>query len=310
MPIAAANEIDLYYETFGNADDPTILLVNGLSAQCIGWDERLCRRLADAGFHVIRFDNRDCGLSTHLDGVAVDLMGMFNAVTNGVPMTAAPYRLSDMADDAFGLLDALGIERAHIVGASMGGMIVQSMAIQRPDRLLSLTSIMSTTGETDLPSASPEARTALFSPYPTDREGYITAAANASGVFSPHRFRSEQFDRFYAAMAYDRAFYPEGSTRQAAAIFASGDRAAGLAEVTVPTLVIHGRQDTLIPLACGERTAAVIPGANLLVLDDMGHDFPPHHLRTLSGALINHMQNAVAPRIAPLDGLNGASSPQ
>jgi pimeloyl-ACP methyl ester carboxylesterase len=277
MPRANANGIELEYDTIGDPSDPALLLVMGFTAQLTAWDEGFCKQLADRGFHVIRFDNRDCGLSTKLDGVTVDLMPFIQALTSGsqapedVPV---PYTLSDMAADAVGLLDALGIERAHIAGASMGGMIVQTMAIERPERVATMTSIMSTTGEPSYGRATPEATAALLSPPAFDRDGAIARSVEAFRVFASKKYYDPVKVAERAGAAFDRSFYPEGIPRQLAGVLASGDRAAGLAELDVPTLVIHGVDDTLITPSGGERTAELVPGSKLLMLKDMGHDLP------------------------------------
>lgn len=274
MPRASLTSgIELEYDTFGAATDPTVLLVMGFTAQMIQWDDRFCRSIADRGFHVVRFDNRDCGLSSKLDGVHVDSGAVMAAVLSGGEVPPVPYTLSEMVADAIGLLDHLGVERAHVVGASMGGMIVQTMAIEHPGRIASLTSIMSTVGDIAYGSPTPEAAAALLAPPPSSREEYIESAPNWM-IWQSKKYRDAERSKQLAAIGYDRSFYPEGAPRQLAAIYASGDRSAALAAVEVPTLVIHGRDDTLITLSGGLRTAELIPGARLLVLADMGHDMP------------------------------------
>ena len=258
---------------YGSPDDPALLLVMGFTAQMIQWDERFCGLLADSGLFVIRFDNRDCGLSSGLDGVVVDSAAVMAAGFAGGPMPEVPYTLSDMALDAIGLLDHLGIERAHIMGASMGGMIVQTMAIEHPTRVRSLVSVMSTTGDTSVGQAAPEVLANLIAPPPATREEYIESSPRWM-VWQSKKYRDEARVKELAAVSFDRSFYPEGGPRQLAAIMASGDRSAKLAELNVPTLVIHGRDDTLITPSGGFRTAELIPGAHLLFLSDMGHDLP------------------------------------
>ena len=274
MPRASlASGIELEYETFGASSDPTLLLVMGFTAQLIHWDVGFCELLAGQGFHVVRYDNRDAGLSTHLDGRAADPMNVIAAVVKGEPAPEVPYLLSDMAADAIGLLDDLGVDRAHVVGASMGGMIAQTMAIEHPDRVASLVSVMSAPGDREVGQPSPEAMALLMRTPPTEREAYIAASADVA-VFCSKRYFDADRVRRIAAASFDRAFYPEGATRQLSAIWASGDRSERLRELRVPTLVIHGRDDTLITLSGGERTAELVPGADLLVLGDMGHDLP------------------------------------
>ncbi|MEY2973850.1 MAG: hypothetical protein RIR49_270 [Actinomycetota bacterium] len=270
-----SNGIELEYDTFGSPDDPALLLVMGFTAQMIGWDEDYCRMLAGRGHHVIRFDNRDCGLSTHLDGIEVDVSQVLEVALAGAgDMPPVPYLLSDMAADGIGLLDHLDIDRAHIMGASMGGMIVQTMAIEHPERIATLTSVMSTTGAPDVGRPTPEAMEALLAEPPTDRAAYIDSSSRWA-VWASKRHHDPERARESAAAAYDRAFYPEGGSRQMAAILASGDRTESLGGVSVPTLVIHGTDDTLIHPSGGEATAAAIPGSRLMMVDDMGHDHPP-----------------------------------
>jgi len=278
--------MELEYETFGAPTDPTILLVMGFTAQLTVWPIELCAGLAAEGFHVVRYDNRDCGLSTKFDGVAVDALTVMAAALSGQPVPPVPYTLSDMAADGIALLDALGVTRAHVVGASMGGMIVQTMAIEHPERLLSMTSIMSTTGEPEYGRADPAAMTALLTPPPTDRAGFIEAAPRYL-VFQSKKYGNAEDAKRRAADGYDRSFYPEGGPRQLAAIAANGSRGEQLPHVSTPTLVIHGRDDTLINPSGGARTAELIPGAVYLLVSDMGHDTPapliPFHVDAIAG---------------------------
>jgi pimeloyl-ACP methyl ester carboxylesterase len=239
---------------------------------------------------VIRFDNRDCGLSTRFDDHPVDMGRFIEAVSSGDVASAVamvPYRLQDMADDGFGLLSALGIERAHVVGASMGGMIAQTMAISRPERVLTLTSMMSSTGESEYGRSTPEAQAVLFAPKPQDRDGYI-AAAERELVWASKRYGDASALRELAATAYDRAYYPAGIGRQLGAMILSGSRAEALRELQVPTLVIHGLDDTLIDPSGGRRTAELVPGAELLLVPDMGHDRPRQLWPVLIDALEAH----------------------
>jgi pimeloyl-ACP methyl ester carboxylesterase len=290
MPQFASPEVTLEYETYGSPDDPPLLLVVGFSAQMIAWPRGLCERLAAGGRFVISFDNRDCGLSSKLDGRRVDLPSVIAASSSGDFEKAAglvPYTLSAMADDAFALLTGLGIERAHVVGSSMGGMIAQTMAIEHPERLLTLTSMMSTTGEPQFGQPTPEASKALLTPAPGDRDGYIDASER-SLIWKSKRYPDLPGTRALAAESYDRCYYPEGASRQLAAMIASGSRAAGLEHLRVPTLVIHGLDDTLIAPSGGERTAALIPDAELLLLEDMGHDRPQALWPELCAAILDH----------------------
>ncbi|HKA04257.1 MAG TPA: alpha/beta hydrolase [Acidimicrobiales bacterium] len=293
MPRAAANGIELEYETFGSPTDPALLLVMGLGGQLIAWEDAFCRRLADTGRYVVRYDNRDVGLSTHFDDADIDLGTVLASALAGGPRPPVPYTLSDMAADAVGLLDALHVERAHIVGASMGGMIVQTMAIEHPERVLTMTSIMSTTGEEGVGQPSPEAIQVLLSPPPADRAEAIDGAVEGWKMIGSPRYIDEERVRQRAAEAFDRSFYPAGTNRQLAAVVASGSRADGLRRLRIPTLVIHGRADSLIQLSGGERTAELVPGANLLVMNDMGHDLPEPLWPLVVDAIASHTTHAI-----------------
>jgi pimeloyl-ACP methyl ester carboxylesterase len=275
MPRAVANGIEIEYETFGDRSKAPLLLIMGLGAQMTAWPEAFCRQLADRGFFVIRFDNRDVGLSTKFEAAGTpNLMALMQSMAQGGKIDA-PYTLWDMADDAAGLLDSLGVEAAHIVGASMGGMIAQAFAIKYPRRSLSLTSIMSTTGEPDLPQASQEAMGILMAPRPADRAAAIEAAVAARKVLSGGGFPvDEEEARRVAAETYDRSNYPEGMARQLVAIVASGGRRELLREVRVPTVVIHGDADPLVPHACGIDTHQAVEGAEMVTIPGMGHELP------------------------------------
>lgn len=292
MPRALVDTgMELEYDTFGSPDDPTLLLVMGFTAQMTAWDDTFCKQLADGGLHVVRFDNRDCGLSTKLDGQLVDLGELMTAVFGGQPLPSVPYTLSDMAADAVGLLDHLGIDRAHVMGASMGGMIVQTMAIEHPTRVRSLISVMSMPGEPDVGQPAPEVAAVLLSPPATDRQAYIDESPKWM-VWQSKKYRDEQKVRENAAASYDRSFYPEGGARQMAAIYASGARTEGLQQLDVPTLVIHGRDDMLITPSGGFRTAELIPGAHLLFVADMGHDMPEPLWPLFVDAIHSHVRRA------------------
>ncbi|GAA3548884.1 alpha/beta hydrolase [Amycolatopsis ultiminotia] len=268
MPRARANGLELEYETFGDPAHPPIVLVMGLGAQMITWDTGFCELLAARGFQVIRFDNRDIGLSTWLDDLAVPEL-------SAAGQADAPYLLSDLADDTVGLFDALGLVKAHVVGASMGGMIVQQLAIDHPDRLLSVTSIMSTTGDPSVGQTSPAALATLTRPPAKTRaEAIEQSIANFRTTGSPGYPASGEYLRHKATRAYDRAVHPAGTLRQAMAILASGDRTERLRDVRLPALVVHGDSDPMIDLSGGKATAAAIPGAELVVLPGMGHDLP------------------------------------
>lgn len=250
-----------------------MLWIMGFTAQMIAWPEEFLQQYADEGFFVIRFDNRDCGLSTKFNGVTVDTDAVVAAALMETEMPPVPYTLRDMALDAVGVLDHLGIDKAHIIGASMGGMIAQTFAIEHRHRTISLTSIMSTVGDLAYGTPTDEALAALLAPPAPDRAAYIESAANWAVWCSKKHFDLAEA-KARAAREYDRSFYPEGAHRQLAAIYASGDRSEMLRSLDVPTLVIHGRDDTLLTPSGGERTAELIPGAVLLKLNDMGHDMP------------------------------------
>jgi pimeloyl-ACP methyl ester carboxylesterase len=274
MPQVTANNLQIEYESFGDESAPTILLIMGLGAQLGRWNIELCQALVDRGYRVIRFDNRDCGLSSKLDAAGVPDIGA--ALRRGMPLTAA-YTLEDMAADCVGLLDALGIPQAHIVGASMGGAIAQIVAALYPQRTLSLTSIMSTSSHPDLPPPTPAAAQALFAPLPAtrDQESLVEDAIRRQlAVASPEYPSCPQRLRSLFVEEHERGFHPRGVTRQLAAFLASGDRRKLLATIRVPTLVLHGADDPLIPVACGHDVAAHIPGARMRVIEGMAHDFP------------------------------------
>jgi pimeloyl-ACP methyl ester carboxylesterase len=295
MPTAVNGDIEICYETFGKKENPGLLLVMGLGAQMTAWPDDWCTALAGAGRFVIRFDNRDCGLSTKLAGVPVDLPAVLAAWEGQRAMPAVPYLLSDMARDAVAVLDDLDIDQAHIVGASLGGMIVQTMAVEHPERLRTLTSIMSTTGERAFYQWDPEVRARLMTPPPDDREGAIAAGVEVGRLLSGPRYFDSAEAAAASAAAYDRSFFPEGAIRQTAAIRASGSRDAALRELRVPTLVIHGMADRLILPIGGQHTAEIIPGANLLLLHDMGHDLPRPLWPLLVDAIVSHTTHAVGP---------------
>ncbi|GAC1440320.1 MAG: alpha/beta hydrolase [Solirubrobacteraceae bacterium] len=267
----AGRGISLCYEAFGDPADPTLLLVMGLGTQMIAWHADFCAALAKRGFHVVRFDNRDCGRSTHLDDLPVPTLGQI--VRRRVPATG--YLLSDLADDAVGLLDCLGAPAAHVVGASMGGMIAQTMAARHASRVLSLVSIMSSTGGRW--SGQPAVRTypVFLRPPPPGREGMIEHTVRLFGVIgSPGFPRDEQQLRELAGESFDRGSGRAGTLRQLAAIIASGERSAELARITCPALVIHGDSDRLVSVSGGRATARAIPGARFELIAGMGHDLP------------------------------------
>lgn len=289
MPRAQSNGIELEYETFGAKTDPTVLLVMGFTMQMHGWDEKFCGMIASHGYHVVRFDNRDVGLSTKMDAHGLPKIP---AIMGGDHSTV-PYSLEDMARDSVGLLDVLGIERAHIVGASMGGMIAQLIALEHPERVLSLTSIMSTTGDRSVGQAAPEALAVLFVPPPTERDAYVARAVEVSSVLGSRSLPTDpDVVRARAGRAFDRAFHPAGGARQFAAILGAADRTERLRGVKVPTLVVHGDEDRLIAPDGGEATARAIPNARHEVLKGMGHDFPRELWGPLVEMLVANFQRA------------------
>jgi pimeloyl-ACP methyl ester carboxylesterase len=238
----------------------------------LGWDDRFCTQLADRGHHVIRFDNRDAGLSTHVhDAPTPDVVAAYAG-----DRTRVAYTLEDMADDTAGLLDALGLDSAHLVGVSMGGMVAQTVAIRHPSRARSLTSIMSTTGDRSVGQASPAGMQALLLPPARTREEAVEASVlGARLIGSPGYPSDEEWIRERAARSYDRAYDPLATGRQLVAILASGDRTAALGDVSVPTVVVHGTADQLIAPSGGEATAKAVPGAELDLVEGMGHDLAP-----------------------------------
>jgi pimeloyl-ACP methyl ester carboxylesterase len=275
MSKVKANNIEIEYDTFGDPSSKPLLLIMGLGAQMIRWEEDFCQKFVERGFYVIRFDNRDVGLSTKFDEVGEpDLMKIYMKVAKGEKIEAA-YTLNDMADDAAGLLSALNIEKAHICGASMGGMIAQTVAYRHPSRVLSLTSIMSSTGNPDLPRPKPEAMKVLIQPPPTEREALIEHGVNTMRLIHGTGFPfDEERARNLVIAGIDRSNYRPGYSRQLAAILATGNRKQNLTSITAPTLVIHGSEDPLMPPDGGKDTAEAIPGAELLIIEGMGHSIP------------------------------------
>jgi pimeloyl-ACP methyl ester carboxylesterase len=273
--IIRSNGIDLCIETFGAATGKPLILIMGLGAQMIAWPDDFCSALAAQGFFVIRFDNRDIGKSTWLTHLGVpNAMALIGRIAVRRPITV-PYTLLDMATDVVGLLDVLNIDRAHIVGASMGGMIAQELALNFPQRLLSLTSIMSSTGDPKLPPATAEATAILFAQPPADRGAFLTHYAKVMQVLrGPHFPEENTDDAARAERVYSRGVNPGGAARQFAAILASGNRTKKLANVKTPTLVIHGDGDPLIRVEGGRATAAAIPSAKLIIVPKMGHSLP------------------------------------
>lgn len=290
-----ANNIDLEIEDTHTGDAtgrPVVLLIMGLGMQLIAWPPAMVQGLVDAGFRVVRFDNRDIGLSRHFDALGVpNLLWMGLKYRLGLRV-APPYSLQDMADDALGVLDALQINKAHVVGVSMGGMIAQRLALLAPQRVLSLTSIMSSSGARGLPAARPEVmRVLLGRPSGKGMQAAIEHSVRLFKVIGSPGFQMDDADlRQRVTEATGRNHHPQGIARQMAAIVADDTRAAALAKVSVPTLVVHGKADPLVPFACGEDTARRIPGARMAGIEGMGHDLPPGVVERLLTLLIPHLK--------------------
>lgn len=275
MANVSANGIQIEYDTFGSRQDRPLLMIMGLGAQMTRWPEALCQGLANSGHFVVRFDNRDVGLSERIESAGPpDIAALTAAVMQG-KSPAVAYGLEDMADDAVGLLDALDLTSANVCGASLGGMIAQTIAIHHPQRVRSLVSIMSSTGNRELPPPTPEAMGALLSPPASDREGTIARTAEIAGIIGSPAYPADPTAlRERAGADFDRAFYPVGTARQMAAATVQADRRSALAEVTVPALVIHGADDPLVPLTGGIDTHEALPNSTLWAVDGMGHDLP------------------------------------
>ncbi|MHA1966017.1 MAG: alpha/beta fold hydrolase [Candidatus Thorarchaeota archaeon] len=282
---AKVGDIELIYDTFGNTSSQPMLLIMGLGGQMIRWDEALCQALAGQGRWVIRFDNRDVGLSTKFDEAGVpDVMALVQGETVEVP-----YKLVDMAGDAVGLLDALGIKEADVVGVSMGGMIAQTMAIHYPDRVRTLTSIMSSTGNPSLPQPKPEAMAVLLTPPVSNLTDYVHNSLKAAKVLHGPKYPlDEDYVRNWSERSYERCYHPQGFSRQLGAILTSGSRHEALANVKIPTLVIHGDVDPLVPVEGGKDTAKSIPEAKLVIIEGMGHSFPTEVVPQILQEILQH----------------------
>jgi pimeloyl-ACP methyl ester carboxylesterase len=285
------NGISLCYETFGDPGAPPALLIMGLGTQMVAWDDRFCRDLADRGFFVIRFDNRDCGRSTRMDGAPVPTLAQITL--RRIPN--ASYKLADLALDTVGLLNVLELESAHVIGASMGGMIAQTVAARHPRRTRSLTSIMSNTGARWSGQPALKSYPVLLGTAPSEREAYISHAAKMWGVIGSPGFERDQLElRAMLELSFDRGTSPAGTARQLGAIIGSGDRRRELRAVHAPTLVIHGEADKLVALSGGRATAKAIAGAKLLTIPGMGHDLPRAAWPEINGAIAQHAHAADA----------------
>ncbi len=290
MTSLKANGVEIAYDSFGDDTAETILLISGLGAQRIRWAVPFCGMLVAHGYHVVRFDNRDAGGSTHLHQHAPPDFGVLAAELGAGRRPDVPYTLGDMAKDAIGLLDGLGIDRAHVVGRSMGGMIAQIMASEHRERVLSLTSIMSSSGNPALPPPAPDAMAMMVGPAPdpvADEAGFLarglTFARRIAGSGYPF---DEAAHRDLLLEEARRAYDPAGAARQIAAMAVTGDRRQRLATIAAPTLVIHGAEDPLFLPACGRDTAASIPNAEFMLIDGMGHDLPPQLYGTIAGSIV------------------------
>ena len=292
MPNVRANGISIEYDEFGGRDSMPLLLIMGLGQQLVSWDERFCKQLADRGFRVIRYDNRDVGLSAKFHERCPNPAQLVADVFQGKSVNP-PYTLDDMAGDATGLLQALGIPSAHVVGASMGGMIAQVLAIQHRQHVLTLTSIMSTTGNPNLPQPEPDALALLMQPAPTEREAAIQHGLRVWRVLHGPGFEFDEVRiRERVELSYDRDPDPAGTARQLLAIMAAPSRKDALGSVTMPTLVIHGDADPLVRIAGGYDTAEAIPGAKMLVIEGMGHETPEGAWPRLIDAIVEVTQRA------------------
>jgi len=297
MPAALANGLTIEYESLGDPASPAIVLIMGLGMQLVGWPDDFCQRLAAEGFHVVRFDNRDCGLSGRIPRRrwSSPLLA-FMAARLGLPVLA-PYSLEDMAKDTTALMDALGIEKAHVVGASMGGMIAQVLAARFPNRVLSLTSMMSSSGRRKGARPKKEALHVFLRrpPAHADLETVIDYLVDVFTVIGSPGFPTERrLLRQRITRWVRRAYDPAGTTRQLLAVVASGDRRKLLRRIVAPTLVIHGADDPLVPVEAGRDTARNVPGAELLVIDGMGHDLPDALLPTLAKKIAGHCRSSSA----------------
>ena len=295
MPKIKANETEIYYEESGPADPPVILLVMGLGAQMIAWPDEFIQGLVSKGYRVIHYDNRDVGMSQRMEGaLAPNLVWTMLKARLGLPVSV-PYTLGDMAADGIGLLDALGIEKAHVVGASMGGMIVQLMAANHRERLLSMTSIMSSSGAPGLPGARADIQRRFMVKRSPDvsRDDAVAFGTELVCSFSyPDPARPANAHAEMTAKAFDRGYYPAGTRRQLLAIIADGSRVERLKKITTPTLVVHGGADPLVPKEGSEDIARHIPGAQLEIIDEMAHDLPPSQVGRMVALIAGHASNA------------------
>ena len=292
MPKANVNNITIEYETIGDPISKPLLLIAGLGSQLLAWSDEICENLAENGFFVIRFDNRDVGLSTKFEDAGIpDMMEISAAYTRG-EKPKLPYTLEDMTDDAIGVLDALNIEKAHICGASMGGMIAQIIAYRHPSRVLSLAVIMSTTGNPELPPSKPEILMQFFAPVPSERKAYIDEMVKRDSLINGAFPYDENQSRDYRSNEYDRSYYPDGIARQLAAMAIPGNIKPYITSIAIPTIVIHGSEDPFNLIEAGKDIATSIPGAELLILDGMGHSLPREVLPRIINALVRNSKKS------------------
>ncbi len=288
MPKTHQNNVEIEYETIGGTNGKPLLLIAGLGSQMHAWSDEMCNMLAKKGFFIIRYDNRDVGLSTKLGNAGIpDFMKITTALARG-EKPDVPYTLADMVNDAVGILDAMKIKKAHICGASMGGMIAQALAYMHPTRVASLAIIMSTTGNPALPPGKPEVLMQFFAPLPSEREAYITETVRRDKLISGTFAFDEAQATAYRTKEYDRCYYPEGPVRQLAALAIPGNIQPEIAAIRAPTVVIHGSEDPFYPPEIGRVIAKEIPGAELLLVKGMGHCFPREVVPTIINALVKN----------------------
>lgn len=294
MPRADLGDITLDYDTFGDPSHETVLLIHGLGAARVRWPRELFDALVDRGFHVVAFDNRDSGRSTVLRDHPLE-RGLPGRMLQG-ERVEPPYTLRDLADDAVGLLDHLGIDQAHVVGASMGGMIAQHLALAHPGRVTTLTSVMSSTGARTVGQATPEALAVLMTPPPVDDpDRFVEASVRAQRTISSPIHWDEERAREYARRSFEHGVHPDGTLRQFVAILHDRDRTPRLADIDRPTLVIHGALDPLIDVSGGHATAEAIAGASLVILEEMAHDVPLPLVPRIADAIADHARSATIP---------------
>ncbi|MFW9784917.1 MAG: alpha/beta fold hydrolase [Candidatus Heimdallarchaeota archaeon] len=288
MPKAKINDILIEYETIGDPRSKPLLLIAGLGSQLFAWPDEICESLVDNDFFIIRFDNRDVGLSTKFEDAGIPDMMEIGAAYNRGEIPKVPYTLEDMADDAIGVLDALNIEKAHICGASMGGMIAQIIAYRHPSRILSLAVVMSTTGNPELPPSKPEIMMQFFAPVPSEREAYINELVKRDSLITGEFPFDENQSREYRTREYDRSYYPDGIARQLAAMAVPGNIKPLISSIVVPTIVIHGSEDPFNPIEAGKEIATTIPNAELMIINGMGHSFPHEVRQRIIEALVEN----------------------